>query len=199
MAAAALASLFPIAATIFVAELTDKDALLILGMSARGRPMATFFAGVTAFTLTTGLFVSLGSVLLLYVPVLWVRLAGATIMLGYGAWEARGLLGAGVAEREESQVEKRKSLAGFFFALAGALVLLDVAGDATEVLTIVFVAHYADPLLVFGGACVGLYAATALEAALGSRVGRVITRRRLRALSAAIFLALGAFILLTNA
>ncbi|MCL5672378.1 MAG: TMEM165/GDT1 family protein [Nitrososphaerota archaeon] len=198
MAAAILSPFATIAAAMFVTELTDKDAILILGVSSRGRPVLTFLAGVTAFTLTTGLFVSIGSVLVLYVPVAWIRLAGGAMMLSYGAWEARGLVGAKVSEMEESRVEKRKSAAGFFLALVGALVFLDVAGDATEVLTVVLVARYAEPLLVFGAACAGLYAATAMEAALGSRLGRLLSPRRLRVLSAAVFFALGGFIFLTS-
>ena len=198
MAATLLSSFVQIAAALFVTELVDKDALLILGVSSRGRPALTFLAGVTAFTITTGLFVSIGSVLVLYVPIVWIRLAGGAIMLGYGAWEARGLVGAKVSEAEGSRVEKQKSAAGFFLALVAALVLLDVAGDATEVLTIVLVANYAEPLLVFGAACAGLYAATALEAALGSRLGLLLSPWRLRVLSAMIFFVLGGFILLTS-
>ena len=198
MAASLLSSFAPIAAAFFVTELTDKDALLILGVSSGGRPMLTFIAGVAAFTLTTGLFVSVGSVLILYVPVPWVRLTGGGIMLGYGAWKALGLVGAKVAETEGSKLDKQKSAAAFFFTLVGALVLLDVAGDATEVLTVVMVARYAEPLIVFGAACAGLYAATAMEAALGVKLGRMLSPRRLRVTSAAIFLALGAFILLTS-
>ncbi len=196
MAATILYPFAEIAAALFAAELTDKDAFFILGVSARGRPGLTFLAGVTAFTLTTALFVALGSVLLLYVPVEWVRLAGGAVMLGYGAWAARGLLGKKQAEGDGSRAGERKSAAGFFLALVGALVALDVAGDATEVLTIVLVARYAEPLLVFGGACAGLYAATAMEAALGSSLGRLLTPPRVRALSAVVFLGLGAIILL---
>ncbi|MDG6916741.1 MAG: TMEM165/GDT1 family protein [Nitrososphaerota archaeon] len=198
MAVSLLSDFAPIAVVFFVAELTDKDALVILSVASRGRPVLTFLAGVAAFTFTTGLFVSIGSVLMLYVPVLWVRLAGGGIMLGYGAWKAWGLVGADAEETDGSKVDRQRSAAVFFFTLVGALVLLDVAGDATEVLTIVLVARYAEPLLVFGAACAGLYAATAMETALGVKLGRALSPLRLRVLSAGILLALGAFIILTS-
>jgi putative Ca2+/H+ antiporter (TMEM165/GDT1 family) len=198
MAVSLLSDFAPIAVVFFVAELTDKDALVILSVASRGRPVLTFLAGVAAFTFTTGLFVSIGSVLMLYVPVLWVRLAGGGIMLGYGAWKAWGLAGADAEETDGSKVDRQRSAAVFFFTLVGALVLLDVAGDATEVLTIVLVARYAEPLLVFGAACAGLYAATAMETALGVKLGRALSPLRLRVLSAGILLALGAFIILTS-
>jgi putative Ca2+/H+ antiporter (TMEM165/GDT1 family) len=75
---------------------------------------------------------------------------------------------------------------------------LDLAGDATEIFTIVFVAQYSDAALVFPGACVGLIAATVVETALGNRLGRVLTPRRVRFVSVAVFLLLGSSILVTN-
>ena len=119
-------------------------------------------------------------------------------MLGYGLWEARGLVGKKAEEEEESRVEKARSPRAAFLTLVAALALLDIAGDATEVLTIVFAAHYANAPLVFSGALTGLVLATALETALGNRLGRLLTPRRLRYLSAAVFLALGVFILVLS-
>ena len=83
-----------------------------------------------------------------------------------------------------------------FVAVLLALILLDLAGDATEILTIVLVAQYRDPMFVFSGVVTGLVAATAVESTLGSRLGRLFTPRRVRLGSAAIFLALGMAIVL---
>ena len=193
-----LTSFGAIAGAIFLAELADKDAFLLITVSTRVRAYVAFLAGATAFVITTTLFVTLGSVLIAFVPVYWVRLAGGVVMLAYGIWEARALVGLKQVEKEEAKVEKSGSPWRAFLALVAALALLDIAGDATEVLTIVFVARYADPLLVFLGACTGLICASALESALGSRLGRVLTPDRLRFVSVAVFLALGAYIILLN-
>jgi len=193
-----LTSFGAIAGAIFLAELADKDAFLLITVSTRVRAYVAFLAGATAFVITTTLFVTLGSVLIAFVPVYWVRLAGGVVMLAYGIWEARALVGLKQVEKEEAKVEKSGSPWRAFLALVAALALLDIAGDATEVLTIVFVARYADPLLVFLGACTGLVCASALESALGSRLGRVLTPDRLRFVSVAVFLALGAYIILLN-
>ena len=193
-----LTSFGAIAGAIFLAELADKDAFLLITVSTRVRAYVAFLAGATAFVITTTLFVTLGSVLIAFVPVYWVRLAGGVVMLAYGIWEARALVGLKQVEKEEAKVEKSGSPWRAFLALVAALALLDIAGDATEVLTIVFVARYADPLLVFLGACTGLVCASALESALGSRLGRVLTPGRLRFVSVAVFLALGAYIILLN-
>lgn len=192
-----LTTLGGIAAAIFVAELADKDAFLLITVSTKVRARVAFLAGATAFALTTALFVTLGAVIVNFVPVYWVRLAGGAVMVAYALWEARGLVGAGEVAKEEARVGKTARPWRAFLALVAALALLDIAGDATEVLTIVFVARYADPLLVFLGAWAGLACASAVETALGNRLGKVLTPGRLRYVSVAVFLALGAYIILT--
>ncbi len=191
MADLSVAAFGTVAATLFVAELTDKDAFLLLALATKVRARVAFLAGASAFTLTSALIVTLGSIIISVVPVHWVRLAGGGLMIAYAAWEARGLVGERAVEAEESRIERAGSAWRVFLTMIAALALLDLAGDATEVLTIVFVARYSDALLVFGGAVTGLVAATAVETTLGNRLGRILTPRRLRYLSIAVFLALG--------
>jgi len=194
-----LVSFGAIAATLFVAELTDKDAFLLITLSTKVRARIVFLAGATAFTITTVILVTAGSLLTTLVPVYWIRIAGGVIMLGYGLWQARGLVGMKAVMEEESRVQKAGTPWKAFLAMVGALALLDLAGDATAVLVIVFVARYKDLLFVSTAVLLGLLTATALETALGSRLGRLLTPKRLRIVSAAVFLLLGAGILLLNA
>lgn len=191
-----LASWGTIALALFLAELTDKDAFLILTASTRMRPGVVFAAGATAFVLTSALFVSAGAVLISFVPVVLVRGAGGVVMLAYGVWELSGAVGARGAEGGGKTAGSGSAWRAFL-ALVGGLALLDVAGDATEILTIVFVAHYSSPLLVFLGAVTGLVCATAVETALGSRLGHLLTPARVKYGSAAVFLVLGSAILLS--
>lgn len=193
-----LASFGAIAVALFVTELTDKDAFLLIAISTKVRVRLAFLAGATAFIFTTALIVALGSVLITIVPVNWVRLAGGAVMIAYGIWEARGLVGQHAVEQEESRISRAGTTLRVFATMVASLALLDLAGDATEVLTIVFVAHYANPLLVFSGVCTGLLSATAVETTLGNRLGRLLTPRRLRIGSSAVFLALGASIILLS-
>jgi len=187
-----------VALTIFVAELTDKDAFLLLALSTRVRARLAFLAGTTAFLSTTAIFVTVGAFIVAFVPVYWVRLAGGAAMLAYGVWEARGLVGSRAVVDEEARIEKQAGAWKTFFAMVGALALLDLAGDATEILTIVFVARYENAFLVFTAAAVALVAATAVETTLGSRLSKVLTQQRLRYLSTAVFLVLGIAIILLN-
>ena len=189
-----------IAFTLFVAELTDKDAFLLLTLATRERAVTVFLAGATAFVVTTTLFVSTGTLIVAAVPLLWVRLCGGSFMLAYALWQfRRAIRGRAAAEAgiRDGNGRRPNSLKTFF-AFVGALALLDLAGDATEVLTIVFAAQYSNASLVFPAACTGLIAATALETTLGNRVGRVLTPRRLLYFSTAVLFVLGAWIIATG-
>src|SRR5271157_3989325 len=193
----AVAAFAAIAATLFVAELTDKDALLILAFATRMKPTRVFLAGSLAFLFTTAVIVSFGSLLITVLPRIWIRLAGGAVMLGYGVFlTARIVMNRSAGDEGIPSGDGVRSRG--FLSMVSSLAFLDLAGDATEVLTVVFLARYADPLLVFSGACLGLIAATAFETALGSTLGRVLTRRRLLFLSAGVFLAIGLFIVGTS-
>jgi putative Ca2+/H+ antiporter (TMEM165/GDT1 family) len=193
-----LASFGAVAAALFVTELTDKDAFLLIAVSTRLRAWIVFSAGAVAFVFTTTVLVTTGSLLVTFVPVYWIRVVGGVVMIAYGLWSARALIGMGAVREEESRIEKAATAWKSFVALVAALAVLDLAGDATAILTIVFVAHYQNPILVFTGACAGLISATALETALGNRLGKLLTPRRLRVGSAVVFLTLGTLILLFN-
>jgi putative Ca2+/H+ antiporter (TMEM165/GDT1 family) len=194
-------SFFAIFAAIFVAELTDKDALLLLSLATRMRPLLVFVAGSVAFTITTAVIVVVGSALVVYVPILWIKVAGGVIMLAYAVIVfVQGLR----AEKETEKKEERfvrglgKREVYVFLGMVSSLILLDLAGDATELVTIVFVAQFNNLLLVFAGAVAALVAASAVETFLGSRLGRFLSDRNIRRLSVVVFLVIGSIIILSS-
>lgn len=181
-------------AAIFVAELTDKDALLLLSLATRFKPWVVFASGSVAFTITSAIIVTVGHFLVSYVPVSWISLAGGTIMICYGAWS---FFRAKPDEEEVTGVEKKlstqtsKGVMSVMLSAVSLLVLLDLAGDATEVLTILFVARFRDALMVFAGAVLALIAATAVETTIGNRLSVVLSANRLRIFSLLVFLVIG--------
>jgi len=199
MAELSIFSFATIAATIFVTELTDKDALLLIAVSTKVKARLAFLAGATAFTITTTIIVAAGSLMVSLVPVGWIRLAGGAVMIGYGLWEARGLIGKEAVGRQESRIASAASSWRLFLVLVGSLALLDLAGDATEVLTLVLVAQYTAPLYVFSAVWLGLVSAAGVETVLGNKLGKLLTPRRLQVGSAAIFVLLGLAIILLDA
>ena len=198
MTEAFAASFLTIVVTLFLAELTDKDALLLLTLATKLRAKTVFFAGSAAFVLTTVVNVAVGAVIGLYVDLALVKMAGGLVMIAYGLWEVRGVVGQKAIEKEEKKLESSGTGWRPFLTMVGALALLDLAGDATMVLTIVFMAHYSDAPLVFSATCVGLVGAVAVETALGNRIGRFLTPMRLRYLSVVVFITLGVFIIFSS-
>jgi putative Ca2+/H+ antiporter (TMEM165/GDT1 family) len=187
--------------SVFLAELTDKDALLLLALATKTRPLYVFAAGSVAFTITTAIIVSVGAALVALVPISWIKLAGGTIMLAYAVWNlVKGLKEDGALRNREERLAKgwRSSTVTGFLIVIASLAVLDLAGDATELLTIVFVAQFKDILLVASAAVVALVAATGVETILGNRLGRILTPRSLRYFSVGIFLLLGTVIIATT-
>jgi putative Ca2+/H+ antiporter (TMEM165/GDT1 family) len=189
-----------VAAAIFVAELTDKDAFLLLTLATRKRAWFVFCAGSIAFTITTAIIITFGDLILAIVPVFWIKLVGGVIMIGYGFWQFFQ------SDEEEMGSEKRKFLArasgkNFFVAFlttVAMLAFLDLAGDATEILTIIFLAHLRDAILVFVATLSALITATAVETFLGTQLQRVLSQKRLRVFSVVVFLSIGTAIIMTT-
>jgi len=186
--------------TIFIAELTDKDALLLLALATKMKPWTAFAAGSTAFTITSAIIVTIGYFLTKIAPIFWIRLAGGGVMIGYAIWDySRN--GGEVEREEEKQLlnqTKKKTAWSVFLGAVSLLILLDLAGDATEVITIVFVARFSNTLLVFLGAVAALVAASALETVLGGRLAKILSPKRLRVFSLIVFLIIGSVIILTT-
>jgi putative Ca2+/H+ antiporter (TMEM165/GDT1 family) len=194
---ALIAAFATICATIFVAELTDKDALLLLTLATRTKPWLVFLAGSLAFVITTTIIVSVGSVLTRLVPISAIKAAGGLIMIAYALWTYAKRNAAGTEGEEAGLLGSRRSGVSWLLAAILALALLDLAGDATEILTLVFMAQFNNPPLVFAGAVVGLVLASGLETLLGNRLGKFLTARAVRLLSVAVFLVIGSSIILS--
>jgi len=195
----ALPIMATVASAVFVAELTDKDAFLLLTLATRHRSWFVFAAGAVTFTITTAIIATSGYFLVNVFPVYWIKFVGGVIMIGYGFL---GFLK--VSEKERAEEEEKllartsmKSMWPAFLAAVSMLALLDLAGDATEVLIIVFVAHF-DVVLVFASALIALIAATAVETVVGNRLRNYLSLKRLRLFSLLVFTIIGATIIITT-
>ncbi len=117
-------------------------------------------------------------------------------MVGYALWEYF----TKEAEEEENLLKRtlQRSSWGVFFGAVSVLILLDLAGDATEVLEIVYVAHFSNVLLVFLGSITALTGASALETFIGGRLRKLLTLKRIRIFSLLVFLTIGSVIITTT-
>jgi putative Ca2+/H+ antiporter (TMEM165/GDT1 family) len=192
-----------IVAAIFIAELTDKDALLLLAISTRVKATTAFAAGSTAFAISTAIIVSVGYLLVSIIPVFWIKLAGGAVMIGYSLYEYAKMN----KEKEKKEIDqrekrieqkKKESFLKLFLSIISMLVILDLAGDATEVLTIVFVARFQNVLLVFVSCVVALSAASAVETIIGNRIGKLFSFERIRIFSLLVFMIIGTVVIVTT-
>jgi putative Ca2+/H+ antiporter (TMEM165/GDT1 family) len=126
-------------------------------------------------------------------------------MIGYAIWKLSKIKGGQTMddrlEREEKKLSSQFSEKQFWSIVLGIipmLVLLDLAGDATEILTIVFVAQYQDALLVFVGALTALVSATALETTLGNQLSKYLSFKKIQLFSPIVFLIVGLATILTT-
>ncbi len=192
-----------IASAIFIAELTDKDALLLLALSTRVKARIAFAAGSTAFAISTAIIVLIGYLLTSVIPVFWIKIAGGVIMICYATYEYAKMNKTKEKqeiEQREKKIEKTKKEAFFklFLTIISMLVVLDLAGDATEVLTIVFVARFQNVLLVFVSCVVALSAASAVETIIGNRLGKLFSFEKIRIFSLAVFVIIGTIVIVTT-
>ena len=189
-----------VASAVFVAELTDKDALLILTLATRHRPWFVFAAASVTFTITTAIIAVAGYFLVNVFPVYWIKIVGGVIMICYGFWGFLRGSEKELAEEEEKLLARTslKSMWPAFLAVVSMLALLDLAGDATEVLIVVFVAHFRNVVLVFVSALIGLIAANALETAVGNRLRTHLSLEKLRLFSLLVFTTIGTAIIVTT-
>lgn len=187
---------------IFIAELTDKDALLLLTLATRVKPQLAFAAGSIAFTITSAIIVTIGSILTAILPVYWVKIGGGVIMICFAIYEFFEITKeAKKIESEENaklNVRQKKDSRSILLSAIAMLVALDLAGDATEVLTIVFVAKFQDALLVFVACVAALVLASGVETVIGHRLGKFLTPGRVRYLSLFVFLSIGLVIIVST-
>ena len=121
-------------------------------------------------------------------------------MIIYALWDF-SRAGMKTERNEEKRLlnqTTKNSARSVFLGAVSLLILLDLAGDATEVVTIVFVARYSNAILVFLGAVAALVAASALETTVGARLKKVLSPKRLRYFSLVVFLIIGSVIILTT-
>jgi putative Ca2+/H+ antiporter (TMEM165/GDT1 family) len=179
--------------------LTDKDAFLIITLATRHRSWFVFAAGAVTFTITTAIIAASGYFLVRVFPVYLIKIVGGLIMIGYGIW---GFLKGNekeLAEEEEKLLARTsKGTWPAFLAAVSMLALLDLTGDATELLIIVFVAHFNDVILVFVSALTALILATALETAVGNRLQKHLSLKRLKLFSLLVFTVIGTVTIMTT-
>jgi Ca2+/H+ antiporter, TMEM165/GDT1 family len=179
-------------AVTFLAELPDKSMIATLVLGTRYRPLWVWVGVAAAFTVHMAVAVTAGQLLALLphrvvesiVTVLF--LAGAVYLF---------VTSFRSSAREDSDAARQGSTSPSFPRVAGmsfAVIFLAEWGDITQVTAANLAARY-QPLPVFAGATLGLWAVSALSVSVGAKSLELIPMAWVRRITAVILLGLGIY------
>ncbi|MGH2363099.1 MAG: TMEM165/GDT1 family protein [Chloroflexota bacterium] len=179
---------------IFVAELADKTALASLVLASRLPARSVIVGAWLAFLVQTGVAVAAGSLLQL-LPEEPIRLAAGASFLIFAALALR----EGGDDGEDGGGSKGNAGQHRAAWITSFLVVFAAEwGDLTQLATVALVARTGKPLAVAIGATTGEWAVALLAVLAGSRLSKLLNPKLLSRASAALFAAIGLFIIITT-
>jgi Ca2+/H+ antiporter, TMEM165/GDT1 family len=178
----------------FLAELPDKSLFASMVLGTRYRPFPVWVGAAAAFAVHMAIAVAAGQVLVTLVP---HRLMEAIVAALFVAGAAYLLITSLRPDHGQSADAARQgNRPPSFLRVAGAgfaVVFLAEWGDITQITAANLTARYADPVSVFLGATLGLWAVAGLAVTAGAKSLAVIPMAWVRRISAAILLGFGAY------
>jgi Ca2+/H+ antiporter, TMEM165/GDT1 family len=176
----------------FLAELPDKSMFASLVLGTRYRPVWVWAGVAAAFTVHMAIAVTAGQLLaLLPGRVVEAVVAGLFVAGSAYVW----VTSLRPEEHGNADAVRQGERSPSFLRVAGmsfTVVFLAEWGDITQITAANLAARY-DPLLVFTGATLGLWAVAAVAVSLGAKSLDLIPVAWVRRITAAILLALGIY------
>jgi Ca2+/H+ antiporter, TMEM165/GDT1 family len=177
----------------FLAELPDKSMFASLVLSTRYRASWVWAGAAAAFALHMAIAVTAGQLLALLPHQVVDGVVAALFLTGsaYLWWSSYRRQGP----EEGADAARLGGPPDSFWRVAGAsfaVVFLAEWGDITQVTAANLAAKY-DPLLVFAGATLGLWAVAAVAVSIGAKSLSLIPMAWVRRITAAILLGFGIY------
>ncbi len=175
-----------------IAEIGDKTMLLAILLAARWRKPWPIIAGILVATLLNhGLASAVGVLAGAYLDGPWMRWVLGFAFLAFAGW-------ALIPDKfEDDDAPKQISGGSVFLATAIAFFLVEM-GDKTQIATIALAARFQDIALVAAGTTLGMMIANVPAVFLGEALSRRIPLRYVRWTAAALFAAIGIWILVAG-
>jgi putative Ca2+/H+ antiporter (TMEM165/GDT1 family) len=176
----------------FLGELPDKSLFAALVLGTRYRPAFVWAGAAAAFTVHVGIAVTAGRLLAL-LPQHLVDGVVATLFLAGAVY--LWLTSFRQQQPEDVDAARQGGPPASFARVAGtsfAVVFLAEWGDITQLTAANLAARY-DPLSVFVGATLGLWAVAAIAVNVAAKSLNVIPMAWVRRITAVILLALGSY------
>ena len=180
----------------FLAELPDKSMFASLVLGTRYQPSWVWAGVAAAFTVHMGIAVTAGQLLALLPDRVVEAVVAALFVAGSVYLWATSLR---PEHREGVDAARQGGRAASFWRVAGTsfmVIFLAEWGDITQVTAANLAARY-DPLLVFAGGTLGLWAVAAVAVSVGAKSLDLIPMAWVRRITAAILLALGIYTAVT--
>jgi len=172
---------------IFVAELGDKTQIIILTLSAKYGFKRVFLGAAAAFTILNVLAVSVGVLFYEFIPETVLKYLVSAIFIIFGIL-------ALLPRKEKTEEEEEGRLKGRRHGpliTAFLLVCLMELGDKTQLSLIALTAKYSQPVFVFIGGTLALWATSLIGALVGMWLGKSIPQVWIHRASGVIFIAFG--------
>ena len=177
---------------IFIAELPDKTALASLVLATRYKPMVVFIGAALAFVIQSLIAILVGGVFALLPESIVHRAAGVLFLVfAFFMWRRSD-------EDEEKAEEDKAKNASFLGGVWAAFIVVFLAewGDLTQLATATLQAQYRDPVTVFVGATLALWAVAGIAIIIGNRAGKIFNPELTKRIAAVIFAGLGLALLI---
>lgn len=178
------------AAVVGLGEMGDKTQVLALLLAVRYQRSWPILAGIFIATLLTmGMTALVGTTISSFLPPSLLRWVLVVMFFAVAAWT---LVPEGDDDDEEVPVKSSSSLV----LTAFITFILAELGDKSQVATLVMAAKYGDFAMVMAGATLGEMIAISPAVLLGKTTAQWIPMKWVRIAAAAIFAALGAWVLI---
>ena len=184
-------------AVIFLFEIVDRTNFAMVSLSGKHPPFQVWTGAALAFVVSSAISVAVGAAIVHLLPtyLVWVKVAGGTVLIAFGAREV-------LEKEEEEEVHAEARLGdalppGRVRLTAFALILFLEMGDNTQILTFEFVASAgASPgpgvlLVIFVAATLALWCTSAVGARSGAFLRQRVPVDRLEKVLGGILVVIG--------
>jgi putative Ca2+/H+ antiporter (TMEM165/GDT1 family) len=179
-------------AIVALAEIGDKTQLLAIVLATRFRKPLPIVLGILCATLANHFLAALlGATAAAFLDGTWFRYAVAAGFLAMGLWTL-------VPDKLDDDADDKPARFGAFLTTLVAFFIVEM-GDKTQVATIALGARFHDALAVTVGTTLGMMLANVPAVFLGEELVKRVPLKVVRWVAAALFLAIGAWLLLQTA
>jgi len=187
-----LQALLTSTAVVALAEIGDKTQFLAILLATRFKRPWPIIAGILVATMVNHFFAALiGSEVASFLDGKWFRFAVAASFIAMAAWTL-------VPDKLDDEEEAKPPRFGVFVTTVIAFFLVEM-GDKTQIATIALGARYHDALQVAAGTTLGMMLANVPAVFLGHELIRRVPLHVVRWVTAALFAAIGLWLLLQTA